>query len=106
MPSNDPAIELRSLQEAAELLAERYSMIGDLLREASATFASAIERKALQKCSDEVKEHLNSLADEFQAKGGVPAYVEKLESFEANTVIGRILDLGEEIRPLLEPNDE
>lgn len=89
--------ELAVIREAAELLAERFSMIGDLLRQASATFQSALQSGAVQECPDGVKDQIASLATEVRQAGGSHNYAEKVESFEANAVIGRILDLGQEI---------
>jgi len=89
--------ELAVIRDAANLLAKRFVMMGDLLTGATATFESALQSDAQQVCSADVQEQIATLAAELSDARGLTTYVQNVQSFEASALIGRILDLSEEI---------
>lgn len=88
---------LDAIREAAQLLAQRFPMIGDVLMQATETFWSAIHNENISERSEEVRTHITELAAELAGDGDMLEKLEDVQSFEANALISRILDLKEEI---------
>jgi hypothetical protein len=89
--------QLGAIREAAQLLAQRYSMIGDALMEAAQTFWSSIHNDDVAEWPDGLKTHVSEVAAEVVDDGNISEHVEEVSSFAANSLISRILDLADEI---------
>lgn len=89
--------QLGAIREAAQLLAQRYSMISDPLMDASETFWSCIHNDDFGEWPDNLKTHAGEVAAEVVDDGDISEHVEEVTSFDANSLISRILDLAEEI---------
>ena len=86
--------QLEVIREAAQLLAQRYSMIGDALMEAAETFWSSIHNDDVGEWPEKLKTHVGEVAAEVVEDGDLSEHVEEVTSFAANSLISRILDLA------------
>lgn len=89
--------ELDLIRETAQLLAKRYSMIADALLQSAAVFWAAIHEDRLVDWPESLQTTIAELATEVSADSGMTAHVEQLSSFQADALIGRILDLRKEM---------
>lgn len=92
--------EIDVIREAAQLLAKRFSMIADALLEATDRFWSVIHEDRISEWSDETRTEITNLATELSGDGDTHAHVEQLDSFQADSVIARILDLHKAMESL------
>lgn len=89
--------ELGVIREAAQHLAKRFSMIADALLEASELFWSVMHEDRITNWSIELRTEITNLATEVSGNGDTHACVEQLDSFQADALFGRILDLKKSI---------
>lgn len=89
--------ELAVIREASQHLARRFSMIADVLQEATSLFRSVTEQNRMKNCSGEVRARITDLATDVSANGDPGACIEQLDSFEADAMFGRILEVKKSI---------
>lgn len=94
---NNAYEELVVIREASQHLARRFSMIADVLQEATSLFRSVTEQNRMTNCSREVQTRITVLATDVSADGDSGACIEQLDSFEADAMFGRILELKNSI---------
>jgi hypothetical protein len=93
--------ELDVIREAAQLLARRYSMIADALLESAGVFWEVIHEDRLTDWPKPLRTDITALAAELSADDDMPAHVEQLDSFQADALIGRVLDLRKAMNSVL-----
>lgn len=92
--------ELDVIREAAQLLAGRYSMIADALLESASVFWAIIHQDRLADWPEPSLIMITELAAELSTDGCMATHVGQLDSFQADALIGRILDLQKELDSL------
>lgn len=90
--------ELDLIREAAQILAKRFSMIADPLLESTAVFWAVIHEDRNTDWPQPVRNSVTEVVAELSRDGGMVDYVAQVDSFEADALIGRILDLRKKMQ--------
>jgi len=88
--------ELSRVADVAEQLGDRFSMVAEPLKK-SATTLREVAETGTSRLPDDVFTAACDLAGELPKGGASREFVEDLNPFQADRIVGRILDLANEL---------